>query len=139
MILVYGDDSAGEKKERVCAVGVVIGTEDRWKDLEEKWLERTGGIPFHANECESDRGDYANRPHEANKTLYRDLTTLLVESELGGWGVKRIALPQSGRGRGCPVQTKSRFGSVLHREHWATEPVLHREHSAPERWLVVKF
>lgn len=84
MIYVYGDDSADARKERVIAVSVIAGYEDWWKELEEKWVARTGGIPFHANECESDQGDYKNIDHKENKTLYRDCVTLLVESKVGG-------------------------------------------------------
>ena len=87
MILVYGDDSADEKKQRICAVAIVVGDEERWSALESKWTARTNGIPFHAKDCESDQGDYENTPHHANKALYRDLTTMLAESGLGGFGV----------------------------------------------------
>jgi hypothetical protein len=84
VIYAYGDDGADAKKERVTAVSVIAGYEDWWQDLESKWVARCGGIPFHANECESDLGDYKNIPHEQNKALYRDLTTLLAESRVGG-------------------------------------------------------
>jgi hypothetical protein len=84
VIYVYGDDSADAKKERVIAVSVIAGYEEWWKELEKKWVERTGGIPFHANECESDHGDYKNTGHKQNKALYRDCVTLLVESKVGG-------------------------------------------------------
>jgi len=87
MIFVYGDDSADERKQRVSAVAVVVGDEEGWQALESKWIERTNGIPFHARDCESDRGDYANISHDDNKSLYRALTTMLAESDLGGFGV----------------------------------------------------
>lgn len=87
MIYVYGDDSADAKKERVIAVSVIAGYEEWWKELEDKWVARTGGIPFHANECESDQGDYKNTDHKQNKALYRDCVTLLVESKVGGIGI----------------------------------------------------
>jgi hypothetical protein len=87
MILsVFGDESSDETKQRVFAVGGVIGLEETWRELEAKWLARTGGIPFHANECDSDQGDYAKTTHADNKALYRDLTTLLAESGLAAWG-----------------------------------------------------
>ena len=87
MFLVYGDDSADQKKERVCAVGVVAGTEVMWEALEPKWIACNDGIPFHARDCESDRGDYAHFAHERNKALYREVTTMLAESGLGGLGI----------------------------------------------------
>ena len=63
MLLVYGDESMDETKQRVCAVAGIIGTEDQWKALEWRWTHRTNGVPFHGNDCDSDQGDYANRPH----------------------------------------------------------------------------
>src|ERR1700688_2112186 len=87
MILVYGDDSADEKRERVCAVAGVVGTWRAWRLLEREWLIRTNGIPFHANDCESDRGDYRNTPHSENKALYKDLAIMVAKSHLYGVGV----------------------------------------------------
>jgi hypothetical protein len=86
LLRVYGDESSDEKKERVFAVAGVIGSEEMWDAIERRWLSRTGGVPFHANNCDSDRGHYQGMPHAENKTLYRDLTVLLAESGLGGWG-----------------------------------------------------
>jgi hypothetical protein len=86
MLSVFGDESSDETKQRVFAVAGVIGTDAAWDALERKWVARTGGIPFHANNCDSDRGDYTDRPHAENKALYRDLTILLAESGIGGWG-----------------------------------------------------
>lgn len=87
MILVYGDESMDETKQRVCAVAGVVGTELGWQAIQHKWLARTDGIPFHANNCDSDFGDYVGTPHEENKALYRDLAIMLAESGLGGWGM----------------------------------------------------
>jgi hypothetical protein len=58
-------------------------------------------VPFHGNDCDSDQGDYANRPHWENKALYRDLTTLLANSGLVGYGLaldlmaKNAVFPES--------------------------------------------
>jgi len=84
VIYVYGDDGADEKQERATAVSVIAGLEEWWIELDNKWLKRCGGIPFHANECESDRGDYEGIPHAQNKAMYRDLTRILAESKVGG-------------------------------------------------------
>ncbi len=84
MIYVYGDDGADEKRQRVTAVSVIAGYDDWWEELEAKWVKRCEGIPFHANECESDQGAYKTRSHVENKAMYRDLATLLAESKLGG-------------------------------------------------------
>lgn len=101
MILVYGDDSADEKKQRVSAVAVVFGSGRAWRWLEPKWKARNKGIPFHAKNCESNYGDYKKRSNDANKKLYRELVTLLAGSEIGGLGiafdlaVQRRLFPQS--------------------------------------------
>lgn len=101
MLYVYGDESMDETQQRVCAVAGIIGTEAQWKAVEWKWTRRTNGAPFHANNCDSDKGDYATRPHWENKALYRDLTILLANSGLGGYGhaidliAKNSAFPES--------------------------------------------
>ncbi len=89
MLFAYGDESSDETKQRVCAVAAVMGTEENWKRLEEKWIGRTGGIPFHAKDCDVNPGRkaYAKNSHEKNKTLYRDLSIMLSESGLCGFGV----------------------------------------------------
>jgi hypothetical protein len=94
VLFVYGDDSADEKKERVSAIGVVVGSKEAWEALESQWIARNKGIPFHAKDCESDQGDYKKLRHQENKELYRDLTTMLVESELGGIGIAIDLLAQ---------------------------------------------
>src|SRR6266849_8819003 len=86
MISVFGDESADETKQRVFAVAGVIGGEQQWENLEEKWRTRIGDIPFHANDCESDQGDYKGIDHQQNQDLYKDLTQLLATSGMGGWG-----------------------------------------------------
>jgi hypothetical protein len=86
MLLVYGDESMDETRQRVCAVAGLIGTEEQWNALEWKWSWRTNGVPFHGNHCESDKGDYASRPHWENQALYRDLAMLLANSGLAGYG-----------------------------------------------------
>jgi len=85
MLYAYGDESSDETKRRVFAVGTVIGAEEQWAELEERWASRTGGIPFHANDCDSDQGDFRNRPHNENKQLYADLTGILADSGMGGY------------------------------------------------------
>ena len=85
MLNVFGDESADETKQRVFAVAGIIGPEEAWEHLQASWNIRTKGIPFHANNCDSDQGDYARRPHAENKALYRDLAQILAASELAGW------------------------------------------------------
>jgi Protein of unknown function (DUF3800) len=92
MFLVYGDESMDEKKERVCAVAGLVGLEESWAALESKWKHLHGEVPFHANNCDSDHGDYApvdgedaDAKHRANKELYKQSSTLLAESGIGGF------------------------------------------------------
>lgn len=87
MIFVYGDDSADEKRQRVSAVAIVVGKEEMWRRIDPIWTARTSGIPFHARDCETDNGDYANSPHRQNKDLYKDLAIMLAGSGLIGRAV----------------------------------------------------
>jgi hypothetical protein len=70
----------------VFAVAGIIGADETWDRLEAQWVARTGGVPFHANHCDSDQGDYASTSHSENKALYRDLAIMLAQSGLGGYG-----------------------------------------------------
>lgn len=99
VLICCGDESADEAKERVFAVAGVIGGEEQWAQLEPKWVERCGGIPFHAKDCDSDQGDYAGKDHKENKALYRDLTIMLAEGGMGGMG---IALDLAGQKKVFP-------------------------------------
>jgi hypothetical protein len=98
---VFGDESADESKQRVFVVAGVIGPEDLWKNLEQSWKSRTGSIPFHAVDCQTDHGDYASFSHNENQALYKDLTTLLAQSRLAGHGIaidlaaKRRVFPEA--------------------------------------------
>jgi hypothetical protein len=92
MFLVYGDESLDEKGTRVCAVAGLVGKEESWITLESKWKGLHGSIPFHANDCDSDRGSFALRPgenedisHRKNKDLYKQSVMLLAESNIGGF------------------------------------------------------
>src|SRR3954464_3220387 len=87
MLFAYGDESCDGSKQRVFAVGAVIGAEEQWQALEQNWLARIGGVPFHARDCDSDLGNFAALPQGDNKKLYADLTGLLADSGLGGWSV----------------------------------------------------
>lgn len=87
MISVYGDESADETRERVFSVAGVVGLEEDWQSLQQKWDERCGGIPFHANDCESNQEDFKHFPDPENKARYKDLSLLLANSGLGGYGI----------------------------------------------------
>lgn len=86
-LIAYGDESHDWKKERVFAVGVVWGTRAQWDALIDKWCKLTQDVPFHATDCESNRGrQYRNKSNEENKALYRHLVELLANSGLTGTG-----------------------------------------------------
>jgi hypothetical protein len=87
VLTAFGDESSDESHERVFSVGAVFGDESQWDKLQSKWVERTGGAEFHAAECDSDQGDYKRSSHGENKQLYKDLTLLLAQSGLWGYGV----------------------------------------------------
>ena len=87
MLIVYGDESSDQKRNRIYAVVGIIGTQEEWDNLEIKWIKRTGGKIFHAADCDSDQGDFKNNSHKDNKKLYIDLTNILASSPLMGFGV----------------------------------------------------
>ena len=87
MLSVFADDSSDEKGKRIFAIAGVMGTQEEWEALKILWLERTGGKIFHATDCDSDRGDFKDIPHEQNKKLYKDLTNLLAQTNMMGFGV----------------------------------------------------
>jgi hypothetical protein len=86
VLTAFGDESSDESKQRVFAVAALFGDQQTWDVLELKWTARTSGLIFHGAECESDMGDFASRTHAENQELYKDLTTLLAESGLLGYG-----------------------------------------------------
>ena len=87
VIYAYGDDGSDEKQKRVTAVSIIAGYEDWWQELEDQWIVRCGGIPFHATDCESDHGSYRGISHNQNKAMYADLTGILAASKVGGIGI----------------------------------------------------
>jgi hypothetical protein len=86
VLIAFGDESSDETHQRVFAVGALFGNQQQWERLESSWRARTGDADFHASACDSDQGAYAGTPHAENKKLYRDLTILLAESRLLGYG-----------------------------------------------------
>lgn len=73
-MLVYGDESADERHERVFAIAGLNGTEEEWQDTERVWLRVTSGEVFHAAECE----------REGKKDLYKALTQVLANGSIAG-------------------------------------------------------
>jgi len=85
MLTVFGDESYDEKKQRVYAVSGLSGTQQEWDDIEKKWIQRTGGVPFHASECEAGRGAYKDNSQEENKKLLIDMTKIIANSKVMGF------------------------------------------------------
>jgi hypothetical protein len=86
VLSVFGDESSDETKQRVFVVGGLLGDTQQWDGLAPKWNETTGGRIFHAAECESGYGDFRGLSEETRHRLHRDLTRVLAESGLIGWG-----------------------------------------------------
>jgi len=88
VLIAYGDDSADETRSRVFAAGAVVAGQDDWDVFLPRWLEKNPKErPFHATDCDSDRGDFKARKHEENKRLYADNVRLFVNSLLIGAAV----------------------------------------------------
>ena len=77
---VFGDESQDETKQRVFGVSGIFGSHEEWDTLADDWKRRTGGRIFHAADCESDHGDFAETSHQDNRELYKDLTILLTKT-----------------------------------------------------------
>jgi hypothetical protein len=87
MLTVFGDESVDASRQKVFAVAGVLGDECQWRLLKEKWIARTKGKTFHATDCECDQNDFKDIPHADNLALYKDLTVILAQSGLIGFGV----------------------------------------------------
>lgn len=83
---VFGDESHDPKNERVFVVAALFGIEEQWADFGKAWTARIGGRIFHASDCETDHGEFADTPHDENLRLYADLTKILAASKLLGFG-----------------------------------------------------
>jgi len=86
MLYAFGDESHDQKMNRFYAVSVIVGTQEEWDNLAISWNKRIKGIAFHASDCDSDLNKYQNNTHEENKQLYCDLTNMLAETKLVGYG-----------------------------------------------------
>jgi hypothetical protein len=87
VLTAFGDESHDEHSNRVFAVSGLIGRQDEWNELEIAWQKRTGGVIFHAADCESDQGDFAKFSHTANLKLYADLVSILAGTKVLGIAV----------------------------------------------------
>lgn len=87
MLVAYGDDSSDERRNRVFAAATIVGTQDEWDAFEVSWRRWNGDRPFHATDCDCDRGDFKDTDHESNKALYARNVRLLVSSPFIGSGI----------------------------------------------------
>lgn len=87
MLTIFGDESVDLTGQKAFAVAGILGDKDQWAALREKWLKHTGGKVFHASDCECGRKDFKDIPHKDNLRLYKNLTILLADSGLIGFGV----------------------------------------------------
>jgi hypothetical protein len=118
VIFVYGDDGADEKNKRVCAVAGVVRTILGWKALEREWLVRTGGIPFHADECKSDLGAYKEFTQQENKELYK-VTPLASSLAILTTNFKYLFTSSETTGSFVPI---SKFSPVFSKKCLSTMP-----------------
>lgn len=90
LLTLYCDESADQRQELVWTFAAAIGSEAEWAALEHVWRCRTGEREFHAN-TESEFSPHSKTPdplrHSERLALYRDLTTILVESYVAGFCV----------------------------------------------------
>ena len=86
MLQVFGDESHDPKCERVFAAAALFGTEEQWGAFRAQWTDRLDGRVFHASDCETDHGEFVGTDHAENLKLYADLTKILAESKLLGFG-----------------------------------------------------
>lgn len=86
MLTVYADESGDEKQKRIFVVAGLIGTQNEWQHIENKWINRTGGVVFHATDCEANFGNFKHNSPQENQALYKDLTKILAASPLWGFG-----------------------------------------------------
>jgi hypothetical protein len=86
MLCVFGDESHDSTKERIFAVAGLLGDESQWAAFRHEWNARLSGLVFHAADCESGYGDFRGMPEPERHRLHRDLTRILAESGLIGYG-----------------------------------------------------
>ncbi len=82
----FGDESL-DGKRTIFAVAAIIGDQQQWDNLSKAWFSATRGIDFHASDCESGHRDFEGYPERERQILYRNLTMLLCDSTLIGYGI----------------------------------------------------
>jgi hypothetical protein len=104
MLSVFGDESHDPTKVRVFAVAGLLGDENQWASFRQTWNARLNGSIFHAADCESGYGDFRDMPETDRHRLHRDLTRMVAESGLIGYG---LSLTWRAAGPLCQTCSKS--------------------------------
>jgi hypothetical protein len=86
MLSAFGDESSDETRSRVFAVGGILGSAEDWNRFRQQWTDRLNGRVFHAADCEAGRGDFKDMERGSRQQLFNDLTEILVDSKLMGYG-----------------------------------------------------
>ena len=86
MLSVFCDESHDSTKARVFAVAGLLGDESQWKSFRQQWNGCLRGLIFHAADCESGYGEFREMPENDRHRLHRDLTRMVAESGLIGYG-----------------------------------------------------
>jgi hypothetical protein len=100
VLTVYADESQNSDQS-IFALAGILGSTSQWESLFKAWVAETGGAEFHAADCEGGYKAYRGVPHDERHRHHRQLTGLLAESGLIGWGVvvdiraAREAFPES--------------------------------------------
>ena len=86
MLSVFGDESHDQTKKRVFVVAGLLGNVKDWESFRQQWKDRIGGFIFHAADCESGHGYFEEMPEPKRLKLHLDLTQILADSKLMGYG-----------------------------------------------------
>jgi|SRR5579864_2521743 len=86
MLSVFGDESHDASRARVFAVAGLLGDGSEWAEFRKKWNDRINGMTFHAADCESGYGDFRKMSEVDRLQLHRDLTKIITDSRLMGYG-----------------------------------------------------
>jgi hypothetical protein len=86
MLSAFGDESHDQTKTRVFVVAGLLGNDKDWETFRQQWKERIRRFIFHAADCESGHGDFKGMPEPERLKLHLDLTQILADSKLMGYG-----------------------------------------------------
>ena len=64
----------------------MLGDGNQWASFRGAWNVRLNGLMFHAADCESGYGHFRGMPKTERHRLHRDLTRMVAESGLIGYG-----------------------------------------------------